>query len=273
MDLFNQSETETHLDEKELSSAVGFRNDHVSRFQLQEQERVQKILATSGQKCLRLSKQSTRTTLLGRMCLDYLVSKGEWYLNRCALTWKAKATKSRRLYFQLVPRVHRTDGIESGLLPQMPTPKKSDADGGVTQTVTQKNGRFVRTSQTTGTEFGANLRDAVGMMLPTPKKQNANSPGVHGQGGMDLQTKIQGLLPTPTHSDCGAKQTANSNQPGLLAITGQTGHLSHHFTLDMMGFPKNWCDISEPVLQRLEKRLKTLKRISGKKPTGSGSKQ
>ena len=27
-------------------------------------------------------------------------------------------------------------------------------------------------------------------MLPTPKKQNANSPGEHGQGGKDLQTTI-----------------------------------------------------------------------------------
>jgi len=242
------------------------------------------------------------------MCLDYLVLKGEWYLNRCALTWKAKGTKSRRLYFQLVPQVRRTEGIESGLLltPKkqnsnapgehgqggldlqtqiqglLPTPSKSDTEGGVTQTVSERNGRFIRTSDTTGTEYGAKLRDAIGL-LKTPGAHDADmesmtSKGISGTSGNLAQEAMNGILmqrliPTPMRADCGEKVTANSNQPGLLAITGTTGHLSHHFTLDMMAFPPNWCDISEPVLARLEKRLKTLKRISGKKPTGLGSKQ
>jgi hypothetical protein len=46
-----------------------------------------------------------------------------------------------------------------------------------------------------------NLEKALAMkLLPTPKKQNANSEGLHGQGGMDLQTQIS-LLPTPTSHD------------------------------------------------------------------------
>ena len=36
-------------------------------------------------------------------------------------------------------------------------------------------------------------------LLPTAKAQNASSPGIHGRGGMDLQTKIA-LLPTPKAS-------------------------------------------------------------------------
>jgi len=36
---------------------------------------------------------------------------------------------------------------------------------------------------------------------PTPKAQNANSPGIHGQGGMNLQTAVK-LIPTPAASDC-----------------------------------------------------------------------
>ena len=302
MDLFNQTD--------QLFSPSVFL---VNRFQSQEQEKAQKILDISGRRVLNLSKQSARTTLLGRMCLDYLVLKGEWYLNRCALTWKAKATKSRRLYFQLVPQVHRTEEIGFGLLATiatpnqrdwkgesghpgqkdlnrdvkqiqglLPTPSKSDTDGGVTQTASMKNGRFIRTSDTTGTEYGAKLRDAIGL-LKTPGVHDADmesmaSKGISGTSGNLAQEAMNGILmqrmiPTPMRADCGEKVTPNSNQPGLLAITGTTGHLSHHFTLDMMAFPPNWCDISEPVLQRLEKRLKTLKRISGKKQTGSGSKQ
>lgn len=432
---------ETHLDEKQLSSAVGFRNDHVNRLVLQEQERVQKILDISGRKCLDLSKKSARTTLLGRMCLDYLVLKGEWYLNRCALTWKAKATKSRRLYFQLVPQVHRTEEIGSGLLltptrceevqdldqfqkrmekypngtkmpnlatqiqgllptprvggeegyetrakrqghekaisyleanlqfhllptptksesidvarpvvmrgnsPRiqsnqgvdgqaklvdmlasglLPTPNRSDVEGGVTQTVSQKNGRFVRTSDTTGTEYGAKLRDAVSLLnqglMATPntmdhlpsrsyeamKEQATNGGRKNRMRPSNLREQIDPmmqqaytearmeannvLLKTPGAQDANMESMTSkgvSGTSGNLAqeamngmlskrmeeTTGTTGHLSHHFTLDMMAFPPNWCDISEPVLQRLEKRLKTLKRTSEKKPTTSEKKQ
>lgn len=298
MDLFNQGETGTHSEMMQSSLRVGSRKEknHVNRFQLQEQEKAQKMIGISGRKCLELSKQSARTTLLGRMCLDYLVLKGEWYLNRCALTWKAKATKSKRLYFQLVPQVHHTEGIECGLLatPQvmdiredirkpeersekankggcsnlreqiqglLPTPNRSDVEGGVTQTVSQKNGRFIRTSDTTGTEYGAKLRDAVNVLLKTPGAQDAmmenmNSKGVSGTSGNLAQEAMNGML-----------------SMRMEATTGTTGHLSHHFTLDMMAFPPNWCDISEPVLQRLEKRLKTLKRTSEKNPTTSEKNQ
>jgi hypothetical protein len=132
------------------------------------------------------------------------------------------------------------------------------------------------------------LMERMQGLLPTPTKSEAidvartvvmkgNSPRSQSNQGVDGQAKLvdmlaAGMLPTPPHSDCGAKQTANSNQPGLLAITGQTGHLSHLFTLDLMGFPKTWCDISEPVLVRLDKHLSRLKRTSEKNQTGSGKK-
>jgi hypothetical protein len=242
----------------------------------------------------------------------------------------------------------------------LPTPNRSDVEGGVTQTVSQKNGRFVRTSDTTGTECGAKLRDAVSLLnqglmatpntmdhlpsrsyeamknqatnggrknrmrpsnlreqidpmmqqaytearleanstlLKTPGAQDANmesmtSKGVSGTSGNLAQEAMNGILmqrmiPTPRAND---SHHSKPGQPSFdhrrdrkymaevaidtfQATTGTTGHLSHHFTLDMMAFPPNWCDISEPLLERLEKRLKTLKRTSEKKPTGSGNKQ
>jgi hypothetical protein len=44
------------------------------------------------------------------------------------------------------------------------------------------------------------LQSGSGSAWPTPKCQNANNPGIHGQGGMDLQTKVLSELTwsTPT---------------------------------------------------------------------------
>jgi hypothetical protein len=60
----------------------------------------------------------------------------------------------------------------------LPTPTASDVEGGVSNPnqITQKNGRFVRTSNNTGTEFGAKLRDVVGM-LPTPTVMDSANNG------------------------------------------------------------------------------------------------
>jgi hypothetical protein len=103
-------------------------------------------------------------------------------------------------------------------------------------------------------------------------------------GSLTEQVSImmQGLLPTTTKRDWkGGRKLETLKESGrnhtnslndYLTTTGQTGHLSHHFTLDLMGFPMTWCDISEPVLARLDKHLSRLKRTSEKKPTGSGKK-
>ncbi len=79
---------------------------------------------------------------------------------------------------------------------------------------------------------------------PTPRKQSANGTGVHGEGGMDLQTFVTGLLPKPTASDSTEKNTGKRNQAGLQKMafdqTGQTSQLSPLFVQEMMGFPENW---------------------------------
>jgi len=90
-------------------------------------------------------------------------------------------------------------------------------------------------------------------LLPTPKKQNANHPGQHGQGGMDLQTYIQKqLLPTPTVASdvkggCTRPDPARQEDTLAHAIHGLTGgkpgttsQLNPLFVADMMGFPENW---------------------------------
>jgi len=83
-------------------------------------------------------------------------------------------------------------------------------------------------------------------MLPTPKVQNANSPGVHGRGGKDLQTTLA-ILGTPTTRDW--KDTGDmTNVPenGLMGrqVGKRTGlRLQPAFALWMMGYRADWCDL------------------------------
>jgi len=54
---------------------------------------------------------------------------------------------------------------------------------------------------------------------PTPKRQNANGPGIHGQGGMDLQTAVS-MFPTPS-----------ANPPGYknIELVDKNGNPPEHF--------------------------------------------
>jgi hypothetical protein len=108
--------------------------------------------------------------------------------------------------------------VQTGFIYQrgmLPTPTASDVEGGVSNPnqITQKNGRFVRTSNNTGTEFGAKLRDVVGM-LPTPQATDWNTATKpetyearrqrHAAKGVNLQMSLRQMavmLPTPTVMD------------------------------------------------------------------------
>lgn len=82
-----------------------------------------KMTATSGLKCYELLERLNRKSLLAKTLLESLT----WHSTRCFLTWRVKATKQRRLLFQLVPSTPLTDEIEYGLLP---TPNTGGMDGG-----------------------------------------------------------------------------------------------------------------------------------------------
>ena len=135
--------------QKLISSQAGF---HAKGFQLQEKEKEQKMTAISGQKCLRLSKQSGQIGLLLKMLLESQV----WVSQIVKLRWKAKRIfsekvilytnkdnnsfltessqilkqvdiLSKHLLFQLVPSMPRTDETGFGL---WPTPVSSEGPGG-----------------------------------------------------------------------------------------------------------------------------------------------
>lgn len=96
-------------------------------------------------------------------------------------------------------------------------------------------------------------------LMPTPKSQNANHPGVHGQGGHDLQTFIalkMDMLPTPRaaeHKGTGPKGSKSNDHrvevspldAVVVEAVGEEGvstQLSHRFVMEMMGFPPDWVE-------------------------------
>lgn len=84
-------------------------------------EEARRMTATSGRKC---SEQFVKFVPAGswaRTFPESLVGRTDWYSSRRVLTWKMKATRSGRLYFQLVPSMPRTAGTECGLLPTVMT--------------------------------------------------------------------------------------------------------------------------------------------------------
>jgi hypothetical protein len=103
-----------------------------------------------------------------------------------------------------------------------------------------------------GSMHSVTLSRALGMgLLPTPKAQNAKAPCIHGQGGMDLQTKAaMNLLPTPTLQDAKnatlpQSQIGRGHLPGYLLTQGALpgSRLNPRYVEEMMGYPINWTDL------------------------------
>jgi DNA (cytosine-5)-methyltransferase 1 len=80
---------------------------------------------------------------------------------------------------------------------------------------------------------------------PTPKCSNANGAGIHGDGGMDLQTAVK-TWPTPVQSDykgsgpVGTKSQASMLAYGHLAATAATGQLNPDWVEALMDWPQGW---------------------------------
>jgi hypothetical protein len=116
----------------------------------------------------------------------------------------------------------------------LPTPVASDVEGGISdkRQIKNKNGRWVRVSDNTGTEFGAKLRD-VAQMLPTPiagdwKGQLRKD----GTVSMLSGKATLGELPTPNIPFLNSTDTQIQD--------GKPSQLNPLFVAEMMGFPPDW---------------------------------
>lgn len=81
-----------------------------------DEEKERQMTAISGRTCLRLYDIQNPNGSSLKTCVASLLGTTAWYSKQCALTWKAKVTKSNRLLFQLSPSVRPIAETESGLL-------------------------------------------------------------------------------------------------------------------------------------------------------------
>lgn len=238
------------------SSQVGSHKDRASLIAQQVNALERKMTATSGRRCLEQFRRFSRPTSWAKTFAGLLIGMEGWYSTRCGLTWKLSGMKFSRFYFQLVPSTHRTGATEYGLLP---TPTVSDTEGGETNTVALKKGRFVRTSKTTGTEFGAKIQH-VAKLLPTPtamdtgettdlkkldlRREKAKATGKNGNGfGQTIGELAQrGLLPTPIAQDVKGGKKLRPGKTQLTEAIGASSQLNPRFVLEMMGFPTDWTE-------------------------------
>lgn len=103
-------------------------DSHANHSQLQEKEKEQMTIDTSGMKLLESSENVNQSGSLAKMLKVLLTSKKAWYSDRCKLTWKKKVSKSNVLLYQLQASVLGIKEKESGLLDVMyPTPTQDSA--------------------------------------------------------------------------------------------------------------------------------------------------
>lgn len=245
-------------------------DSHANPTHKQESDWGKKMSDISGRRCLEQYERFNHDSLWAKMFPGLLIGMEGWSSTRCKLTWKLKATRSHRLYFQLAPSTLPTEGIGFGLLPTVQTqglkvcstegktefmdlnllPTPIASTGGGVDNYSNKNG-------------GNRLVSAMKAgLLPTPK--------VEGKEGYETRAKRQGhekaishleafveyaMLPTPAASNYkGAssiealeargrlKQKAD-NLADQFAVSGKTSQLNPRFVMEMMGFPPDWTEL------------------------------
>lgn len=202
-----------------------------------------KMTVTSGQRCCELLKSFSPLGLLAKTLLESSI----WHSTRCFLTWKAKATKQGRLYFQLAVSTPRTSvteyaswaGSEERPIYFIPTPRTQNRP--VSEAAKKKY------------KSSPSLEDYIRLwQTPTAQAWKGPSFSKTRQGGPNLQTATA-MYPTPTTGAglCGG--TGNYNQLKALEKAGEIspeerrsmaagngGQLNPDWVEAMMGFPPGW---------------------------------
>jgi hypothetical protein len=194
--------------------------DHANHIQQPENDLERQMTVTSGRKCLEQFEKFNRNGFAAKTFVALLIGMEGWSSTRCRLTWKMKATKLHRFYFQLVPSTLPTEGTEFGLLP---TPKTMDGAEGINngKTLEFRNGVYTNVRDKDGMRFGPSLNDIAKVgLLPTPVSSDATTGSIIGKndtfketsglprkinqngtdGSVGLGRLVQ-LLPTPTLRD------------------------------------------------------------------------
>lgn len=190
------------------------------------------MTATSGRKCLELSRSCGPIGWLAKMLLESSI----WRSTRCLLTWKVSATPARRLLFRLVPSTPRTGGTGARLWRTM------TANDGI-------NSSLPKSQRNRDSLVGQLMRE----MFPTPTASMADHGGPNsrdGRGKPGLQMAAM-MYPTPTTGAglCGG--SGNYQQLKALEAAGEIteekrrngGQLNPDWVEWLMGFPIGWTNL------------------------------
>lgn len=197
-------------------------------------------------------------------CLKMLLGSSAWRSTACYLTWKRKATKQGRSYYQLAPSTPRTGEIGSGLWatpqnrdhfpahrPEYIAEKKAQGHGMrnlndevmmfPTPRATQGRGKTGNRSPENAKRAGWTLSEVAGLW-PTPRasanenRQSKPTPSqLAGKHGMNLATAVH-LLPTPT-----ANRWDGLQSHGVNVVEGS---LNPDWVEILQGYPTGWTDLS-----------------------------
>ena len=251
--------------EKKLQPTLFQEECHANLSPLQEKEKEQKIIVTSGLKCLELLPKSNQDGLLWKMCKALLTSTTAWYSDRCKLIWKHKVYKSNVSLFQLQASVLGTEETEFGSL--LPTPTTQEIEH-PNMKLTKRGRRLTKDGKDS---HSLNLADTVQQMWPTPTQDSATQrKKKYKQGGTPLPLAVK-MFPTPTvgceEGGEQSKRVAQTKSGGFILrkknkpdstfgaklsdamlylnkpIVG--GKLNPNFVEFLMGFPMNWTKIEQ----------------------------
>jgi hypothetical protein len=248
-------QTSLFTEETSTSSAE---DSHANLTQWPGKDLARKMRDTSGQRCLEQLGKFSQVGLWAKMFSELLIGQGDWFSTRCRLTWKLRGTKYNRMYFQLRPLAHHTEGTESGSLP---TPEHFDYNSARHPELWEKDKKKYAER---GINLHCNLRQQARLgMLPTPNTRDwkdnigngIDAPSIGVTRGYSLGQKINSMLPTPRANDM--NHSTRIEQPSfqhrlhrdymaevVIASTnpehGQTSQLNPLFVAEMMGFPTDW---------------------------------
>ena len=257
-------------------SLVG--DSHASLGVLPGSDEARRMTATSGRRCLGLSRNSGPIGCLARMLLGSSI----WGSTMRYLTWKPRGTKRGLPYFQLVPSEPSTEGIGSLL---WRTPETS-AGGTVSEEVLEEmaQGNWKRpsgqqrqlrlqdqvrhpalwptptTSDAPDMGENAETRKAKGKqvelrhiarskMWPTPNaRDHKGAPSAKWAGQSSLPREVK-TWPTPTsrdHKDTGDLESVPTNSllGREVGPSKASGSLNPTWVEWLMGFPIGWTDLS-----------------------------
>ena len=200
-------------------------DSHVNRIHSPEKEKGIKILATSGRKCLEQYERFSRHSSWQKTFSALLIGTTAWYSSKSKLIWKMKATRYKRIYFQLVVSKRRTKEAGLGLLP---TPTSTFNDVVDMEKLDVRRAKCLL-SKKNWNGFGLSLNEMVRKgLLPTPTARDY--PSGFNQQNEAFQQRQQHSRGVNLHEH-------------IQRQIGVNFQLNPHYLIEMMGFPKGWTEL------------------------------